>query len=165
MKVETPTFEEVSELAGEETLLIPSSWEDYNGHVNIQYYMSMYESGGQKMMERIGMDDSYFRDRKCGVFDLEHHVYYLSEVHVGETVSIHSRVVAMNEKRFHGFLFILNQSTKQLASTLEYISASTDLKARRTAPFPADIAETLQRSVESSQQLTWAPPLCGCMSV
>lgn len=144
--------------------VIPPEWEDYNGHVNIQYYMALYEQGGWPMVSEMGMDEGYFRDRRCGLFDLEHHLFYLNEIHVGDEVSVHARLVDRTTKRFHGVMFIVNDTRDKLASTLEYVTSGADLDQRRTAPFPADIAERLDRLVEAHGKLAWPPPLCGVMS-
>ncbi|NBC21978.1 MAG: thioesterase [Gammaproteobacteria bacterium] len=146
------------------TRVIPPEWEDQNGHVNIRFYMTLFERGGWPMVHEMGMDESYFRDRRQGLFDLEHHLYYVYELHVGESVSIHARLIDRSEKRFHGVMFIVNDSRDNLAATLEYITSGADLAHRRTAPLPADIAARLDALLAAHRRLPWEPPLCGVMS-
>jgi len=143
---------------------IPVEWEDYNGHVNIQYYLSLVEQSGWPMFAKMGLDESYFRERRRGLFDLEHHIRYLAELHVGDTVSVHSRMLDMSEKRIHGMMFILNQSRRQLSCTLEYITSGADLDKRRTAPFPADIASRFDKLIQQDKLLNWSCPVCGVMA-
>lgn len=143
---------------------IPAEWEDLNGHVNIQYYLALVEQSGWPMFAEIGLDESYFRERRRGLFDLEHHIRYLAELHVGDKVSVHSRMLDMSEKRIHGMMFILNQSRRQLSCTLEYITSSADLDIRRTAPFPADIAVRLDGLIQRDKLLNWSAPVCGVMA-
>jgi len=164
MRPRHPSAAEVRQLPALMTQVIPPEWEDQNGHVNIQYYLTLFERGGWPMVQEMGMDESYFRDRRQGLFDLEHHIYYVNELHVGESVSIHARLVDRSEKRFHGVMFIVNDSRDNLAATLEYITSGADLAHRRTAPLPADIAVRLDRLVAEHRRLGWEPPLCGVMS-
>jgi acyl-CoA thioester hydrolase len=131
MKREPADFEKVSMLPALLTRDIPPEWEDFNGHVNIQYYMALVEQAGWPMFEEMGLDEAYFREHRHGLFDLEHHLRYLAELHVGDLVSVHSRMLDRSEKRLHGMMFILNQSRRQLSCTLEYITSGADLETCR----------------------------------
>ena len=164
MRPRQPTIDQVRQLPSLMQHTIPSEWEDCNGHVNIQFYLTLYERGGWPLVAQLGMDEAYFRDRRHGLFDLEHHLFYLSELHVGDQVGIHARLIDRTEKRFHGFMFIVNDSREVLSSSLEFVTSGANLEERRTAAFPEDIAEQLDRMIESHRRLTWTPPLCGVMS-
>lgn len=164
MRPRQPSVSEVRQLPALMTHRIPKEWEDYNGHVNIQYYMSLFEHGGWPMVNELGIDEAYFRERKLGLFDLEHHLWYLNELHVGEDVTIHARLVGRSVKRFHGLMFVVNQSRDVLACTLEYVTSGADLAARRTAELPPDIVARLDTLIEEHAGLDWPAPLCGVMS-
>lgn len=164
MRVKQPSVEQLRQLPGLMQHVVPPEWEDYNGHVNIQFYMTLFERGGWPMVNELGMDEAYFRDRRHGLFDLEHHIFYLSELHVGDQVSMFARLVDRSAKRFHGLMFIVNDTRDLLACTLEYVSSGADLEHRRTAAFPDDVAARLDRMIEEHRALPWSPPLCGIMS-
>lgn len=164
MRPAQPAAAEVRQLPPLMSTVVPAEWEDHNGHVNIRFYMALFERGGWPMVQAMGMDESYFRERRQGLFDLEHHLYYVNEIHVGEAVSIHARLIDRSAKRFHGLMFIVNDSRDNVAATLEYISSGADLEQRRTAPLPTDIAARLDAMVAAHRRLPWNPPLCGVMS-
>lgn len=164
MRPRQPTPAQVRDLPSLMTFVIPPEWEDKNGHVNIQYYMTLFERGGWPMIIAIGMDEDYFRERRCGLFDLEHHLYYLNEMHVGDRVGIHARLVDRSAKRFHGVMFIVNETRDNLASTLEYVTTGADLEHRRTAPFPGEIGARLDALIAEHRALSWPSPLCGVMA-
>lgn len=163
-RAEQPSVAQLRQLPNLMQQTVPPEWEDFNGHVNIQFYMTLYEKGGWPMVTKLGMDEAYFRDRRRGLFDLEHHIVYVSELHVGDRVSMYARLVDRTDKRFHGFMFIVNDSRDQLASTLEFVTSGADLEKRRTAPFPDDVAARLDVMIEEHRGLSWPPPLCGVMS-
>jgi acyl-CoA thioester hydrolase len=164
MPITPPTPEQVRELPRLAQLTIPSNWEDENGHVNVQYYMTLYDQGGRPLMEALGIDDRYFNERRLGIFDLEHHISYFGEIHVGETVSVYARLLDRNAKRFHGIVFVINDTRDRLASALEFIASGADLEARRTVAYPDDVAAAMDRQIEEHRRLSWAPPVCGVMS-
>lgn len=165
MPREFPTVEQVCGLETLAEYTIPSDWQDENGHVNVKYYQFLYEIGGWPMLEPIGVDISYFTQRKRGIFDLEHHISYLRELHVGERVTMHGRFLARNAKRMHGMLFVVNADRNALACVLEFLSTGANLETRRTDVFPDDIAAGLDQLIEADRAIDWPAPVCGAMSV
>jgi acyl-CoA thioester hydrolase len=165
MRKSFPSATQVRELDILAEHTIPKEWEDQNGHVNIQYYQTLYEIGGWPMLGRAGVDEAYFEERRLGIFDLEHHVYYLSELHVGERVTIHGRFIASNKKRIHGIVFIINADRDELSCTLEFVAISTNLTTRRTNEFPDDILDGLSKLKDAEKRIQWPAPLCGAMAI
>ena len=160
-----PSAKQVRELEQLAVHTIPPDWQDINGHVNIQYYQTLYEIGGWPMLGRAGVDLDYFENRRLGIFDLEHHIYYLSELHVGEHVTIHGRFIARNRKRVHGMVFIVNADRDELACTLEFIATSASLTTRRTKEFPEAILAGLDSLMSAEKNINWPAPVCGAMSI
>jgi acyl-CoA thioester hydrolase len=144
---------------------IPPEWQDLNGHVNVRHYLELYDAASWPMLAAFGLDERIFRERRQGLFDLEHHLWYLSELHVGDSVSVHSRFLERSEKRFHGAMFLVDRTRARLASVFEYVSTGADLDARRTAPLPAEFAVELDRMIAEHSRLAWPAPVCGVMSV
>ena len=165
MRPTFPTVEQVLELEKLSEHTIPEDWQDMNGHVNIQYYQTLYDMGGWAMFSQLGIDESYFSERKLGLFDLEHHLYYLSELHVGDVVSLHGRFLARNHKRLQGIVFIVNESKGVLACTLEFVSTGANLGTRRSDNFPPDVSTKLDQTLAADSAISWPAPVCGAMSV
>lgn len=158
-----PSLEQIRQLPLQLDMTVPAEWEDRNGHVNVQFYLTLYELGGYRIFEETGHGEDWLRDNAFGMFDLEHHLNYLAEITVGQRVICYNRIVAVNPKRFHGIYFIVNHSAGRLACTLEYVTAGVDLGTRRTAPFPEELAAGLRRLAEETDSLGWAAPVCGVM--
>jgi acyl-CoA thioester hydrolase len=160
-----PAVEQVRQLPVQWTMTVPPEWEDRNGHVNVQYYQTLYELGGYRVLEELGFGDDALPTSSFGVFDLEHHLHFRAELRVGDQVSCYNRIIAAHPKRFHGIYFIVNDSADRLACTLEYITAGADLRSRRTAPFPVALLAGLERQAARGQALPWRAPLCGVMAL
>jgi acyl-CoA thioesterase FadM len=60
-------------------------------------------------------------------------------------------------------MFLVNTTRAKLAATLECINAFADLRVRRTAPWPPEVAAKLSEAVAADGRLGWAPPLSGAM--
>jgi acyl-CoA thioester hydrolase len=159
-----PDLEQLRELPVQLDYVIPPEWEDRNGHVNVQFYLALFELGGWKVLEEVGVDEDWLRCHAYSFFDLEHHLHYLAEIRVGERVTTYNRVVGKGDKRFHGLYYIVNETRGRLAGTLEYISNGVDMNLRRTASMPEELARGLDRLHAAHQRLSWAPQLCGLMA-
>ena len=164
MPVPMPTVAQVCELPTLMEKVIPAAWQDLNGHVNVRHYLELYDAASWPMLAALGVDERLFLEQRHGLFDLEHHLWYLDELHVGDTVTVHSRMLDRTAKRYHGVMFIVNRTRGRLSSAFEYVSSGADLTARRTAPLPAVFAEHLDRMIADDARLSWPAPVCGVMS-
>lgn len=144
---------------------IPEAYIDVMGHMNVQWYMALYSDAVWTFFASIGMDEAYYKNNQAGGFALEHFIRYYAEVHAGETVAVYTRIVGRNEKRIHFISFLVNESTRTLASTLEALGSHADMRTRRTAPYPLEIAAQIDGKIEEYKKLDWEPPLCGCIEL
>ncbi len=159
-----PDLDQIRELPAQLEMAIPPEWEDRNGHVNVQFYLALFELGGWVVLEDVGIDEVWLKQQKFSQFDLEHHLHYRAEIRVGDQVSTYNRVLGRTDKRFHGMYFIVNETHNCLAATLEYITAGVDMRVRRIAPFPEELANGLDLLLEKHQALSWAAPVCSLMN-
>ena len=116
------------------------------------------------MFDLFGLSEQHYRDNRAGGFDLEHHIHYLNEVHIGDSVACYGRLLDRSAKRLHYMLFMVNETRGLLASTFECVNSYADLTTRRTAPYPPHIAAQIDAMLTTHQELTWIPPVCGSMS-
>lgn len=142
---------------------VPESYRDSNGHMNVRWYVALFDDAGDTLHDWMGVTPQYHAAHGTGTFDLEYHIHYIAEVLPGEDVAVYVRLVGYSEKRLHYVMFLVNRTRGKLAATLECINAFADLSVRRTAPWPSEVAEKLARAVAADSQLDWAAPLCGVM--
>ena len=140
---------------------IPADYLDVMGHMNIRWYMAVYDKAAWNFFSSHGMNEKYFREKQAGGFALKHFIQYFAEVRMGQTVAIRTRLLGRSEKRFHFMHFMINETTRQLASTLEVLGTHADLKIRKAAPIPTEIAERFDAVLAKNRQLEWHAPVCG----
>ena len=145
-------------------LTIPESWQDSNGHMNVRWYMVIFDDAGDVLHERLGLTPEFHREHGSGTMDLEHHFNFLGEVMPGETVSVYARYVAASPKRLQYQLFLVNETRGKLAAIFECINAFTDLKTRRMAAFPEMVVRRMSQEIQAHSQLSWPAPVCGAMN-
>ncbi len=156
-------LEQIEQLAAIYHVTIPDRYKDKMGHMNMRYYLEVYDDAGDALFETFGLTPDFYRERGSGGFDLEHHIHYLNEIHIGDRVGIYARLLDRSAKRLHYMLFMVNESRKLLASTFECVNSYADLKVRKTALYPDTIATTLDGILTTHQQLGWDAPVCGVM--
>ena len=144
-------------------LTVPDSYRDSNGHMNVRWYMAIFDDAGDTMHEWRGLTPEYHRTHGTGTFDLEHHINYLHEVLPGEDVAVYIRFVAQSEKRLHYVMFLVNRTRGNLAAIFECINSFADLRNRRTAPWPPEVAAKVAAAIARHSQLDWPAPLSGAM--
>ena len=76
-----PTPGELGRLPEQLRMTIPAEWEDRNEHVNVQYYVTLYELGGWTVLEDEGIDEKWFQQREISLHssnDLAEDIYVLA---------------------------------------------------------------------------------------
>lgn len=141
--------------------LIPESYRDRMGHMNVSWYIHLFNGALRGFYELFGFNRSYMEATESGVFALECHIRYLSEVKVGQRVTLRSRAIARTEKRLHFVLFMEIDDSGALASICEYVVAHIDMKVRRMSPILEPVASRFDELVAEHQALDWDAPMCG----
>lgn len=145
--------------------VIPPAYEDQNGHMNMRWYLAVYDEAGDAMYPMLGLTADYFASSGMGGFDLEHHLWYPAEVRIGDTVVIRARILARSAKLFHYLMFMVNETRGVLSSLFECVHAHADLRQRRTAPFPPQVAARIDALIAAHHALTWPAPVSGSMGL
>jgi acyl-CoA thioester hydrolase len=143
---------------------IPPDYLDQMGHMNIRWYVGLFDEAIWQFFASFGMTAEYYEAEQAGAFALKQFIQYLAEVRLGETVAIHGRILGRSGKRVHFMMFMLNETTGKLAATFEVLGSHADLRTRRTSAFPAHIAAQIDALLDGQRQLAWAAPVCGVIA-
>jgi len=165
VKTSMPSPDAVRQLPELIRVRVPQEWEDLNGHVNVKHHLGMYDLTSDPLLELLGISAQWVHAERVGIFDLEHHIWYQNEVHVGEEVALFIRLTQRNVKRVQGVVFLLNLSRDQLASVIEFVSTAADLDTRRAVPLPDPPAGRLDGLIRQQATLDWPAPRSGAISI
>ena len=139
---------------------------DVNGHMNVRHYLELCATGTSILCyDQVGIDDDYRSRRRMGVFTAEHHLSYFSELHLGEELSVHARVLERSDKVVHMLGLLVDETHDRLANTLEVTLVHVDMDSRKAVALPEDIATAFDREIAASDALDWEAPVCGAMGV
>lgn len=114
-------------------------WIDSNDHMNLAYYVVLFDQGTDGIYEAFGMGPAYKKRTGCGTFAAEAHIIYENELLLGERVRMTSWVVSADAKRLHLAHAMHRVRDGQRAAMTELVLLHIDLSVRRVAPWPAEV--------------------------
>lgn len=165
MKPPQITLEQIRELGPPcyETVA-RAEWTDRNDHVNIRYFVVVFDDAGDVFYTTVGLSDAEHRLRESGTMDLEHHVHFVRELRPGHRIAVYMRIVSVSSKRFHYLMFLVNETTGHLSSIFECVNTFVDLRVRKSAAWPEEIRTALEQLRDQHAGVSWPAPVCGAMS-
>ena len=113
-------------------------WTDYNGHMNVAYYVHVFDIAADIMLDNFRMGGKSAKREKKSTFAVEMHTNYNQEVKLDEEVETHLTYVDHDKKRIHYKLSMFHKEKKYLAATNEVLSLYVDLSQRKVAEFDSD---------------------------
>ncbi|HMO29453.1 thioesterase family protein [Enterovirga sp.] len=122
---------------------VEPAWIDYNGHLNMAYYLVLFDRGIEEALALAGLGPDYAQTRGMSYFAAELHTVYRRELPVEEAVRVTVQIVDHDEKRIHAYLEIRQLAEGWVAATCEKLFLHVDMQDRKVVPFPADILANL----------------------
>ncbi len=124
---------------------VQDGWIDYNGHMNLAYYMLAFDHATDAFFDYVGLGEKYMTANNASTFTLEAHITYDREMMVGAEMRFETQLLKHDSKRLHYMHFMYHSEKGYLASTNELISLHVSMDTRRSAPMPKDVLVRLDQ--------------------
>jgi acyl-CoA thioester hydrolase len=131
-------------------------WIDFNGHMNVAYYVLVFDLGVDALWLDFGITAEHVRQNQSSTFAVETHVLYKQELKLDDPYVVTAQILAFDSKRIHQFQRMYHAESGFLAATAEWLTLHVDLKKRRVAPWPTNILDGISRIAKS--QGNWQYP-------
>ena len=115
--------------------IIKKEWTDYNNHMNMAYYVLVFDQIWELILEKFKMGEQSAKTTNMSTMVVETHTTYNNEVKEGDEVEINLTFLDHDKKRLHYKMEMIEKSSKKLAATLEMLSLYIDLNQRKVAEF------------------------------
>ena len=115
--------------------IIKKEWTDYNNHMNMAYYVLVFDQIWEIILEKFKMGEQSAKSTKMSTMVVETHTTYNNEVKEGDEVEINLTFFDHDKKRLHFKMEMIEKSSKKLSATLEMLSLYIDLNKRRVTEF------------------------------
>lgn len=122
---------------------VQQQWVDYNGHMNVAYYVLIFDHATDVLLELVGLDEAHRHETGGSVFVVESHILYLQEVLSGAVVEVSTHIIEVDEKRLHLLHSMFLPETDEPVATIELMILHVDLNTRKSAPFATQIKSNL----------------------
>ena len=117
---------------------IIKEWTDYNNHLNVAYYVRVFDIAADVMLDNFKMGGESAKKDKRTTFVAEMYTHYNKEVKLGEEVETHLTYIDHDKKRICYKLSMFHKEKKYLAATNEVLSLYVDLNQRKVVEFDPD---------------------------
>ena len=115
------------------TKKIIKEWTDYNNHMNLSYYILVFDLGAEVILSKFKMGEHSAKTTKKSTMVVETHTTYNQEVKEGDLVDVYLSHFDHDNKRLHYKLEMYDKAKNTLSATTEVLSLYIDLNIRKVA--------------------------------
>ena len=137
-------------------------WIDYNGHMNVAYYLLAIDRATDDIFDALGIGIQLARERRMGPMALVNQIHYLDELLEGQEFVCEMQVLDLDHKRLHHFVTMRHLAKDTVAATYEALTINVDLEKRKSAPYPPDVMARLEALMAAHSALP-RPPQAGAV--
>ena len=130
---------------------IIKDWTDYNGHMNLSYYILVFDMGAEVILSKFKMGEHSAKTTKKSTMVVETHTTYNNEVKEGEEVDIFISHFDHDKKRLHYKLEMYEKGNNVLSSTTEVLSLYIDLNLRKVTEFEDEKTKIMDEFINQNK--------------
>ena len=125
-------------------------WTDYNGHLNVAFYVHVFDRAADVMLDSFKMGGHSAKQDQKTTFVAEMYTAYKQEVRLGEEVETYLSYVDHDKKRIHYKLSMFHKEKKYLAATNEVLSLYVDLEQRKVVEFDPNRVKLMDETIKAN---------------
>jgi acyl-CoA thioester hydrolase len=140
--------------------LVRPEWIDHNQHMNMGYYLVVFDFATDQFLSWVGLDAAHREARAVTTFCVEAHVTYHREVRAADPLRFTTVLLGHDEKRIHYLHAMYHAIDGYLAATNELMSLHVSRATRRASPMAPDVLARLA-AVQRAHDTLPRPPQAG----
>lgn len=144
----------------ETMVTVKPEWVDYNGHMNLAYYVLAFDTATDNFYDglKIGLD---YREREnSSMFTLGINVDYMREVFAGDAVRITTQLLDCDEKRLRYIHYMFQGEDAAPVAMNECLAIHVNMLSRKSEAFPEATRGRLATALSAHRSLP-VPPHAG----
>ena len=131
---------------------VQSEWTDYNHHMNLAFYIHLFDSAWETLLEKFNIGEESAINQKRTTFAVESHTTYDKEVKVGDEVDLSLLFLDHDKKRLVYKLEMKHKQEQYLASTTEVCSLYVDLNIRKVVEFEQHKYDLIDKFINENKK-------------
>jgi acyl-CoA thioester hydrolase len=133
------------------TKKIIKEWTDYNDHMNLSYYILVFDVGAEVFLSKFKMGEVSAKTTKKSTMVVETHTVYQNEVKEEDEVDIFLSYFDHDNKRLHYKLEMYDKAKNTLSATTEVLSLYMDLNIRKVSIFEDEKVKIMQQFIKENK--------------
>ena len=134
-----------------DTRKIIKEWIDYNGHMNMAYYVLIFDQAWENILNKFQMGGEKAEESKRTTMVVETRTTYDSEVKEGDEVEVYVSYFDHDKKRLHLKCEMYEKKTKKLSATMENLSLYIDLDKRKVTEFENEKVKIMYEFIDKNK--------------
>jgi carnitine 3-dehydrogenase len=122
--------------------VIPTSWLDFNGHMNDSHYAEVFSKASDIILKRLGADADYIA-RGYSYFTVDLKIGYLNECHAGDEISVYTTIKLAEGKKLDLYHEMKDTSGNTVATGAQFL-LHVDLTSRKSCMPEQPVASALR---------------------
>ena len=114
---------------------IIKEWVDYNNHLNMAYYVLIFDQACEVLLEKFKMGAVSAENERRSTMVVETNTRYISEVKESDEVDIMLTFFDHDKKRLHLSLDMIEKQTNKISASIEWLSLYVNLETRKVTEF------------------------------
>jgi len=134
------------------TQKVIKDWIDYNDHMNVSYYLLMFDKyGADTLNDMFKMGEYSAKTTKRSTMMVESYITYNKELLLNDEVDINLVYFNHDKKRLLYKMEMIHKEKKYLASTIEVLALYVDLDKRKVAEFEKEKIFIMDNFIKENQ--------------
>jgi acyl-CoA thioester hydrolase len=134
------------------TTKIINDWTDYNNHMNLSYYILVFDKAAEKILSKFNMGEEAALKTKRSTMVVETHTTYNNEVKENDNVDVYLSYCDHDKKRLHYKLEMYEKSKNILSATTEVLALYINLELRKVAEFEKEKVLIIDKFIDENNQ-------------
>jgi acyl-CoA thioester hydrolase len=131
--------------------IIKKEWTDYNKHLNMAYYVLIFDKSWEVILEKFKMGEHSAKTTMKSTMVVETHTTYNNEVKADDEVEIVLTFFDHDKKRLHFRLEMIEKISKKLSATIEMIALYIDLNKRKVTEFEKEKVKIMDEFINTNK--------------
>ena len=133
------------------TKTIIKEWTDYNNHMNLAYYILVFDMGAEKILSKFQMGEHSAKTSKRSTMVVETNTTYQKEVKEGDEVDVFLSHFDHDNKRLHYKLEMYNKTNNILSATTEVLALYINLDERKVSEFENEKIKIIDNYIKENK--------------
>ena len=133
------------------TTKIVNEWTDYNNHMNLSFYILVFDKAAEKILSKFNMGEEAAIKTKRSTMVVETHTTYNNEVKEEDDVDVYLSYCDHDKKRLHYKLEMYEKSKNVLSATTEVLALYINLDLRKVAEFEKEKIQIMNNFIDENK--------------